>query len=101
MPEQEAPYDPYIPSGQQGQQQQGQGTARTQALQAVSYDLDILSAARTMEICVDCETRETMTTQLPLGHHPTDFCGRDGNGGILASTQTALPERCDANCRLD
>ncbi|KAF7536372.1 hypothetical protein G7Z17_g13061 [Cylindrodendrum hubeiense] len=36
MPEQEAPYDPYIPSSQQGgqQQQQGGGNARTQALQA-------------------------------------------------------------------
>ncbi|CEI60714.1 hypothetical protein FVEN_g2621 [Fusarium venenatum] len=36
MPEQEAPYDPYIPSGQAGaQQQQGAGgNARTQALQA-------------------------------------------------------------------
>lgn len=39
MPEQEAPYDPYIPSGQAGaQQQQGTGgNARTQALQAVSF----------------------------------------------------------------
>jgi vesicle-associated membrane protein 4 len=38
MPEQEAPYDPYIPSGgQAGAQQQGAGgNARTQALQAVS-----------------------------------------------------------------
>ncbi|CAM1501815.1 Fc.00g037990.m01.CDS01 [Cosmosporella sp. VM-42] len=35
MPEQDAPYDPYIPSGQQGSQQQGPGgNARTQALQA-------------------------------------------------------------------
>ncbi|KAI1025867.1 hypothetical protein LB503_006835 [Fusarium chuoi] len=35
MPEQEAPYDPYIPSGQAGAQQQGAGgNARTQALQA-------------------------------------------------------------------
>ncbi|KAH7158187.1 synaptobrevin-domain-containing protein [Dactylonectria macrodidyma] len=34
MPEQDAPYDPYIPSGQQGGQQQGGGNARTQALQA-------------------------------------------------------------------
>ena len=36
MPE-EAPYDPYIPSGQAAPGQQGAGgTARTQALQAVS-----------------------------------------------------------------
>ncbi|KAI1033637.1 hypothetical protein LB504_012676 [Fusarium proliferatum] len=36
MPEQEAPYDPYIPSGQAGAQQQGAGgNARTQALQAI------------------------------------------------------------------
>ncbi|KAL3965040.1 hypothetical protein ACCO45_002044 [Purpureocillium lilacinum] len=35
MPEQEAPYDPYIPSGQAGAQQGGAGgNARTQALQA-------------------------------------------------------------------
>ncbi|PNY30020.1 Synaptobrevin [Tolypocladium capitatum] len=35
MPEQEAPYDPYIPSGQAAASQQGAGgTARTQALQA-------------------------------------------------------------------
>ncbi|PNP60767.1 hypothetical protein FNYG_14527 [Fusarium nygamai] len=35
MPEQEAPYDPYIPMGQAGAQQQGAGgNARTQALQA-------------------------------------------------------------------
>ncbi|KAM0556848.1 hypothetical protein ACHAPJ_005520 [Fusarium lateritium] len=34
MPEQEAPYDPYIPSGQQGAQQGAGGNARTQALQA-------------------------------------------------------------------
>ncbi|UNI13802.1 Vesicle membrane receptor protein (v-SNARE) [Purpureocillium takamizusanense] len=35
MPEQEAPYDPYIPSGQAGSQQGGAGgNARTQALQA-------------------------------------------------------------------
>ncbi|KAI9904222.1 hypothetical protein N3K66_000751 [Trichothecium roseum] len=33
MPEQDAPYDPYIPSGQAAQNQQG-GNARTQALQA-------------------------------------------------------------------
>jgi hypothetical protein len=40
MPEQQdAPYDPYIPSGQAApQQQQGTGgNARTQALQAVSW----------------------------------------------------------------
>lgn len=37
MPEQDPPYDPYIPSGQSAPQQQGQGgNARTQALQAVS-----------------------------------------------------------------
>ena len=38
MPEQQdAPYDPYIPSGQAAPQQQGAGgNARTQALQAVS-----------------------------------------------------------------
>lgn len=37
MPEQEAPYDPYIPSGQPAAQQgqAGAGNARTQALQAV------------------------------------------------------------------
>jgi vesicle-associated membrane protein 4 len=35
MPEQQdAPYDPYIPSGQAGAQQDGAGNARTQALQA-------------------------------------------------------------------
>ncbi|KEZ39355.1 hypothetical protein SAPIO_CDS10048 [Scedosporium apiospermum] len=36
MVEQDAPYDPYIPSGQQGGQgqQQGGGNSRTQALQA-------------------------------------------------------------------
>ena len=35
MPEQDPPYDPYIPSGQSAPQQQGQGgNARTQALQA-------------------------------------------------------------------
>ncbi|OAA55482.1 Synaptobrevin [Cordyceps fumosorosea ARSEF 2679] len=36
MPEQEPPYDPYIPSGQAGSQQAGAagGNARTQALQA-------------------------------------------------------------------
>ncbi|EEU46965.1 uncharacterized protein NECHADRAFT_92014 [Fusarium vanettenii 77-13-4] len=34
MPEQEAPYDPYIPSGQAGAQQGAGGNARTQALQA-------------------------------------------------------------------
>jgi hypothetical protein len=41
MVEQDAPYDPYIPSGQQGGQgqQQGGGNSRTQALQAVSYFL--------------------------------------------------------------
>lgn len=34
--EQEAPYDPYIPSGQAAATQQGAGgNARTQALQAV------------------------------------------------------------------
>jgi len=39
MVEQDAPYDPYIPSGQQGGQgqQQGGGNSRTQALQAVSF----------------------------------------------------------------
>jgi hypothetical protein len=39
MPEQQdAPYDPYIPSGQSAPQQDGAGgNARTQALQAVSY----------------------------------------------------------------
>lgn len=38
MPEQQdAPYDPYIPSGQSAPQQDGAGgNARTQALQAVS-----------------------------------------------------------------
>ena len=35
MPE-DAPYDPYIPSGQAAPQQQAAGNARTQALQAVS-----------------------------------------------------------------
>ncbi|KAG8671403.1 SNAP receptor, synaptobrevin [Fusarium poae] len=47
MPEQEAPYDPYIPSGQAGaQQQQGAGgNARTQALQAVScFPNDLIDA---------------------------------------------------------
>jgi len=35
MPEQDAPYDPYIPSGQSAPAaQQGTGNARTQALQA-------------------------------------------------------------------
>lgn len=36
MPEQDAPYDPYIPAGQAGaaQGQQGNGNSRTQALQA-------------------------------------------------------------------
>merc|ERR1712000_187109 len=34
MPEQEAPYDPYIPSGQAGAQQGAGGNARTQALPA-------------------------------------------------------------------
>jgi hypothetical protein len=34
MPAEEAPYDPYIPSGQAAPQQ-GAGNARTQALQAV------------------------------------------------------------------
>lgn len=33
---QEAPYDPYIPSGQAAPQQGQGGNARTQALQAVS-----------------------------------------------------------------
>lgn len=39
MPEQQdAPYDPYIPSGQTAPQQDGAGgNARTQALQAVSF----------------------------------------------------------------
>lgn len=37
MPDQDAPYDPYIPSGQAEPQQQGAGgNQRTQALQAVS-----------------------------------------------------------------
>jgi vesicle-associated membrane protein 4 len=34
MPDQDAPYDPYIPSGQGAPQPQGAGNARTQALQA-------------------------------------------------------------------
>lgn len=34
MPEHDAPYDPYIPSGQAGQQEAAGGNARTQALQA-------------------------------------------------------------------
>jgi vesicle-associated membrane protein 4 len=34
MPEQDTPYDPYIPSGQAAPQQQAGGNARTQALQA-------------------------------------------------------------------
>ena len=39
MPAEEAPYDPYIPSGQAAPQQ-GAGNARTQALQAVgAFDL--------------------------------------------------------------
>ncbi|RCI12654.1 hypothetical protein CP532_1277 [Ophiocordyceps camponoti-leonardi (nom. inval.)] len=33
MPEQDAPYDPYIPSGQAASQQGAGGNARTQALQ--------------------------------------------------------------------
>jgi hypothetical protein len=41
MPEQEAPYDPYIPSGQAGAQQGAGGNARTQALQAVSCFFDV------------------------------------------------------------
>lgn len=36
MPEQDAPYDPYIPSGQSAPQQGAGGNDRTQALQAVS-----------------------------------------------------------------
>lgn len=36
MPE-DAPYDPYIPSGQAAPQQGAGGNARTQALQAVRY----------------------------------------------------------------
>lgn len=45
MPEnQDAPYDPYIPSGQTAPQQQGAGgNARTQALQAVSFLLPYCS----------------------------------------------------------
>ena len=43
MPEQDAPYDPYIPSGQSAQNQQG-GNARTQALQAVSLILQLESS---------------------------------------------------------
>lgn len=41
MPEQDAPYDPYIPSGEAGNQQQSGagGNTRTQALQAVSQRL--------------------------------------------------------------
>lgn len=37
MPEQDAPYDPYIPSGQSGNEQAtAGGNTRTQALQSVS-----------------------------------------------------------------
>ena len=36
MPDQDAPYDPYIPSGGQPAQGQAGGNPRTQALQAVS-----------------------------------------------------------------
>lgn len=47
MPEQDPPYDPYIPSGgQAGTQQAGGagGNARTQALQAVSFFLSTREA---------------------------------------------------------
>jgi vesicle-associated membrane protein 4 len=37
MAAQDAPYDPYIPSGPGGAPQQQGGNARTQALQAVSF----------------------------------------------------------------
>ena len=48
MATQEAPYDPYIPSGQQQQQggQQQGGNARTQALQAVSCEFLYVTQCR-------------------------------------------------------
>jgi hypothetical protein len=59
MPEQEAPYDPYIPSGQAGaQQQQGAGgNARTQALQAVScFPDDFIDALVFLWTGLGCDT---------------------------------------------
>jgi hypothetical protein len=59
MPEQEAPYDPYIPSGQAGaQQQQGAGgNARTQALQAVScFPNDLIDALVLFRAGLGCDT---------------------------------------------
>lgn len=44
MPEQDAPYDPYIPSGQAGAQDNAGGNARTQALQAVSCKVPLPTA---------------------------------------------------------
>jgi hypothetical protein len=53
MPEQDAPYDPYIPSGQAPAAQQGTGNARTQALQAVSLVSDAFGDGTTMGMCGD------------------------------------------------
>ena len=100
MPEHEAPYDPYIPSGQAaGSQQQGGsgGNARTQALQAVGLAWPLCAMAAV--IARGCERatsrrihgRQPQPPDLTSPHPPRAPAAAAANGalGLWAAAEAA------------